>query len=122
MRSNKFWVLLTLPLLAACDDIPHAWSENDLREIARHEAEDIADAASGGGRSNEALERRVLELEAQIVELKLARINDAQAALKHRNYADESIDRLFKNDETVVSNLNWLLAKQGQSPIPKADK
>lgn len=55
-------------LLAGCDSWPRAWSRNDIEEIARDSAEDIADDVISSRASD--MENRIQHLEAEVAQLK----------------------------------------------------
>ena len=55
-------------LLAGCDSWPKAWSRNDIEEIARNSAEDIADDVMSSRTSY--MESRIRDLESEVAQLK----------------------------------------------------
>ena len=113
-------VLVGALLIAGCDEIPHAWSRQEIIDIARANA-DRPDSSD--------LARRVGSLEAEVARLRqeqasnaslTARITDTQA--ERIRYEDDSFSRLFANDETFRLNVNALRGVQGWAPIAKAEK
>jgi len=107
-------------LLAGCSDIPHAWSRQEIIDISR---------ANAVPQSTPELERRIDALEAEVSRLRqeqdkdiatLAAITKGQS---DRNaYDDDSLSRLFKNDETFRQNVNALRAVHGWPPIATTQK
>lgn len=60
--------LAALTILAACDDVPHAWSRSDIEDIAADAADDASDTGQLQGRIEE-LERDLRAQEADLANL-----------------------------------------------------
>lgn len=111
-----------MALLAGCSDIPHAWSENDIREIAEDAAEDTAEDASPDVSE---LTAKVAELEKEVARLRQEQNVDVDmfARMSKANVADEKynsaeIARLTKNERNLLNQVNWLLQRNGAPVIP----
>lgn len=116
MRHSIF---VGLFLLYGCSDNPRMWRESEIREIA----EDYADASSGDETTIDSA-AQVAELQNEIEQLKEenARMLRVLADMStDEKWQSDSFDRLFKNDETLRQNLNTLLTRSGQAPIPRVD-
>lgn len=107
-------------LLGGCDEIPHAWTRQEVIDISR------ANAAGQSGTSE--VERRLGAVEIEVAQLRREHEQDAnliarltKANVEHDRYSTDAFDRLFKNDETFRLNVNALRAAQGWQPIPTAD-
>lgn len=65
---RAFALLPAVFLLSGCDSWPKAWSRNDIEEIARNSAEDIADDVISSRASD--MESRIQQLESEVAQLK----------------------------------------------------
>ncbi len=61
-------MLSAMLLLAGCDSWPKTWSRDDIEEIARDSAEDVADDVISSRTSD--LEARIQDLESEVTQLK----------------------------------------------------
>jgi outer membrane murein-binding lipoprotein Lpp len=61
-------MLSAMLLLAGCDSWPKTWSRDDIEEIARGSAEDVADDVISSRTSE--LEARIQDLESEVTQLK----------------------------------------------------
>lgn len=101
--------------LAGCDSIPHSWTRGEIEDIAADAAADAIDDTPGVSAPELAV--TVARLEAQVAKLEKEQAEDDDSGL----WTDEAFDRLYRNDETLRQNVNWLLAQQGVKPIPRVD-
>lgn len=66
--SRATAMLSAMLLLAGCDSWPKTWSRDDIEEIARNSAEDVADDVMSSRASE--LEARIQALESEVNQLK----------------------------------------------------
>jgi hypothetical protein len=105
-------------LLVGCEDVPHAWSRNDIEDIAADQAPDT-----------HALEVRIGTLERRLALLEdiqgsqreiLIGLSDLNA--KQYEHTTNNIDRLFENDGLWRQHFNYLRYFHGAPPLPEPTK